>query len=316
MTLALAYYNDNEKYCVAWLTNLINAGHLPAGCVDGRNIEEITADDLEGYEQVHLFAGVGGWPRALELAGWTGPVWTASCPCQPFSTAGQQKGFDDKRHLWPYVRDLVAECRPPVIFGEQVASPLGREWVGGVRADLEELGYEVGAADLCAASAGAPHIRQRLFWVAHANMPSSRTRRPSGGQQQIHHKDGGTGGLAQPPEFDGRAGARRQDGAQADNGSGLGDTKRRRPQSGSERSSRTITEISSSRCSEGFWSDFDLIPCADGKARRVGPGTFPLAHGVPNRVGRLRAYGNAIIPQIAAEFVQAVREARHAQTNR
>ncbi len=43
----------------------------------------------------------------------------------------------------------------------------------------------------------------------------------------------------------------------------------------------------------------------DGKARRVEPGTFPLAHGVPARVGRLRAYGNAIVPQIAAEFIQA-----------
>ena len=58
-----------------------------------------------------------------------------------------------------------------------------------------------------------------------------------------------------------------------------------------------------------FWSAFDLIPCADGKARRVEPGTFPLAHGVSSRVGRLRAYGNAIVPQVAAEFVRAFMEA-------
>ena len=55
----------------------------------------------------------------------------------------------------------------------------------------------------------------------------------------------------------------------------------------------------------GFWSDFDLIPCADGKARRVESGTFPLAHGIPARVGKLRAYGNAIVPQVAAEFIAA-----------
>ena len=61
----------------------------------------------------------------------------------------------------------------------------------------------------------------------------------------------------------------------------------------------------------GFWSDFDLIPCADGKARRVEPGTFPLAHGAPARVGRLRAYGNAINAEVARAFVAAYMEMGH-----
>jgi DNA (cytosine-5)-methyltransferase 1 len=56
----------------------------------------------------------------------------------------------------------------------------------------------------------------------------------------------------------------------------------------------------------GFWDAFDLLPCLDGKARRVEPGTFPLAHGVPARVGKLRAYGNAICPQTAALWIRAV----------
>ncbi len=96
-------------------------------------------------------------------------VWTGSCPCQPFSCAGKQKGTQDERHLWPEFRRLITECHPPIIFGEQVASKLGREWLAGVRADLEALGYAVGAADLCAAGATAPHLRQRLYWVADAN---------------------------------------------------------------------------------------------------------------------------------------------------
>jgi DNA (cytosine-5)-methyltransferase 1 len=60
----------------------------------------------------------------------------------------------------------------------------------------------------------------------------------------------------------------------------------------------------------GFWSAYDLVPCRDGKARRVEPGSFPLAHGLPGRVGLLRGYGNAIVPEVAAEFIQAYLEAR------
>jgi len=57
------------------------------------------------------------------------------------------------------------------------------------------------------------------------------------------------------------------------------------------------------------WAEADWIECRDGKRRPVEPGTFPLAHGIPNRVGRLRAYGNAIVAQVAAEFIGAASEA-------
>ena len=59
-------------------------------------------------------------------------------------------------------------------------------------------------------------------------------------------------------------------------------------------------------------NDSELIPCADGRARRIPQsGIFPLADGVPGRVGRLRAYGNAICPQVAAVFIRAYRDVRH-----
>src|SRR5574343_215478 len=162
------FYNDFDKNSTAWLSELISAGQLEKGSVDGRSISEILPGDLDGFRQAHFFAGIGGWPLALRLAGWPDEweVWTGSCPCQPFSCAGKQKGVCDERHLWPEFLRLISECRPPVVFGEQVASRLGREWLAGVRADLEALGYAVGAADLCAAGVGAPHIRQRLFWGA------------------------------------------------------------------------------------------------------------------------------------------------------
>ncbi len=148
---------------------LMNAKLIPWGRVDELSIEEIAPKDLARFTQHHFFAGIGGWSYALELAGWPEdrPIWTGSCPCQPFSIAGKGKGISDERHLWPVWRRLIAEHRPPTIFGEQVASPLGREWLSGVRSDLEALGYEVGAADLCAASVGTLHVRPRLWWVAH-----------------------------------------------------------------------------------------------------------------------------------------------------
>ena len=158
-----AYYNEIDPFAAAWLRNLIAAGHITAGEVDERSIEEIAADDLEGFDRCHFFAGIAGWDLALQFAGWgDNPVWTGSCPCQPLSSAGQRKGHVDERHLWPAFHRLIAECRPPTVFGEQVASKDGREWLSAVRADMEHLGYACGGADMPAAGVGAPHIRQRL----------------------------------------------------------------------------------------------------------------------------------------------------------
>ena len=166
-----AFYNENDPYAAEWLRNLIDAGEIPPGVVDERSITEIQPGDLAGCCQVHLFAGIGGWPLALRIAGCPddAPVWTGSCPCQPFSVAGAGAGTSDARHLWPDFNRLVRECRPTAIFGEQVAQKAGRAWLAGVRADLEASGYAVGASDLPAACVGAPHIRQRLWWVAYAD---------------------------------------------------------------------------------------------------------------------------------------------------
>ena len=170
---ARAYYNEWEAYPAEWLRRLMQAGLIMKGVVNEQDIQKVRPSSLAGYERCHFFAGIGGWELALQLAGWPegSEVWTGSCPCQPFSLAGKRKGTQDVKHVWPVWRARIARYIPPVIFGEQVASPLGREWLAGVRADLEALGYEVGAADLCAASAGAPHIRQRLFWVADSELP-------------------------------------------------------------------------------------------------------------------------------------------------
>jgi len=164
-----AYYNEFDPKAAAWLRELIRCGHIAPGDVDERSIKDVKVDDLRGYIQHHFFAGIGGWSFALRRAGWADsrPVWTGSCPCQPFSAAGKRKGVEDDRHLWPEFRRLIADFDPAAVFGEQVASKDGRLWLSGVRTDLEAMGYGVGAADLCAAGVGAPHIRQRLWWAAY-----------------------------------------------------------------------------------------------------------------------------------------------------
>src|SRR5271166_6208473 len=181
-----AFYNDIDPFICGWLSNLMDLGAITPGKISNKSILELSPDEVVGYDRVHCFAGIAGWDLALDRANWgCRQVFTGSCPCQPLSSAGQRKGHTDERHLWPAFYRLIAERRPATVFGEQVASKDGREWLAGVRADLEELGYAVGAADLCAASAGSPHIRQRLFWIAHHSESWA-----------DHHTDAATGGMA------------------------------------------------------------------------------------------------------------------------
>ena len=158
------YFNEFEPFAAEWLGNL-----WPNATIDTRDIREVQPGDVARFRRCHFFGGIGGWEYALELAGWGDmAVWTVSCPCHPFIDAGARKAEADERHVWPELFRLITECQPAIVFGEQVASQLGREWLAGIRNDLETVGYEVGAADLCAASVGAPHKRQRLYWVAYA----------------------------------------------------------------------------------------------------------------------------------------------------
>lgn len=314
------YYNEIEPSAIAWLKELIKAGEIPDGHIDTRSIVDVRPEELSGFDQCHFFAGIAGWPLALRMAGYehVKGLWTGSCPCQPFSAAGKRKGTSDARHLWPEMRRLVEQCRPAIVLGEQVASKDGRTWCAGVRADMEALGYAFGAADLCAAGIGAPHIRQRLYWGGMGDAEGGRregkpvhTNRDSA----VRVAQADAGGMAEPecaPAEQGRAtdksaegaGARSagtpdESGRRGDIGGRLGDANNPGSQGHGDTGERT-RELSP-------WSPSTLIHCADGKTRRIcpEPGVFPLAHGVPGRVGLLRGYGNAIVPQLAAIFVES-----------
>jgi DNA (cytosine-5)-methyltransferase 1 len=312
-----AYYNEWDGFAADWLEELIKDGLIAPGDVDRRSITEVEPSDLEGYDQCHFFAGIGGWSYALRLAAWADrPVWTGSPPCQPFSAAGKQEGHTDPRHLWPAWFRLIRECRPPVVFGEQVAAAIGWGWLDLVSADLEGCGYAVGAAVLPAASVGAPHKRERLWFVADREQPGlegyagdepsrDKPRREPANEARPTAKGSPTDAVAD---------------AEGGNGK-VPIYERGQEQAGAE-----------SRRRGGVipWADLVWLPCRDGKARPTESTLQRVANGLPaelgylrhpdseeiaylsplvgdtaNRVGRLRGYGNAITAQVAAAFIEA-----------
>lgn len=253
MSHPLAYYNEIDPKAAAALRGLIVGGFIPDGDVDERSIADVRADDLTPYTQCHFFAGIGVWAYALRQAGWPNSqrVWTGSCPCQPFSNAGKQKGFADERHLWPIWRSLIQEGNPPIIFGEQVASKAAQVWLDLVSGDLEGKGYSFGAASLCGQAIANPQQRQRIYFVADS--------RSSGG-----------------PRLEPR------------------------------RNSRTPRQ--ERRCSEAnlraiFTTPFESRDC------RPQPLIRRVDDDLTNRVSLLHCYGNAIIADLATEFIVAAVEA-------
>lgn len=358
------YYNEFDPHAAAWLRNLMAAGLIPVGEVDERSIADVATDDLRGFDTCHFFAGIGGWSLALRLAGWPDdrPVWTGSCPCQPYSSAGKRLADADPRNLWPAFFRLIRECRPVVCFGEQVEGAIRHGWLDGVSADLEGEGYAVGSVVLGSHSVGSPHIRQRLFWVADAASNDefgARQRRSSdGGEQQPTGGYGTSSGVGDAPS-ERRGEARAGDGVAwkaglpsgsiATGGVGIANSTGWEPGRTSSEAARhggaaLATGSSGGVVYPGFqtgsseqwqqrsepdsrsrqpskvgdhWYRSVLIPCRDGKARRVEPGLECLVDGLPfrladgrtregaSRAAMLKGFGNAIVPQVAAEFVKA-----------
>jgi len=305
-----AWYNEIDPHAAQWLRNLIARNHIAPGDVDERDIRDVHPDDLRGYTQCHFFAGIGVWSLALRRAGWpdTRPVWTGSCPCQPFSPAGKGGGFDDERHLWPDWHHLIRERRPAELFGEQVAGKNGTAWFDLVSADMEADDYAIGAIIAPAAGFGAPQIRERQYWAA-CDQRSAVGQLDHGGgaglERYARNGDPATGWPSAPGHV-----------ATSGTAGPLGDAVGERFQW--RRSGETLSEPGQiirpeglrqaggdgePGAANGLWADADWLLCRDGKWRPVEPGTFPLAHGAASRVGRLRAYGNSLCLAQAEGFV-------------
>jgi len=166
--LPTALYCDIDSFANAWTRNLIAAGEIAPGVVDERSIRDLKPVDIGTYRQFHACNGIGVWSRALRDAGWADewPIWTGSLPCQPWSSAGRRGGESDERHLWPEWFRLIRACGPGIVVGEQVASKDGYRWLDLVAGDFGSIGYHFTATELSAAAVGAPHRRQRIYFVA------------------------------------------------------------------------------------------------------------------------------------------------------
>lgn len=372
------YLNEYHKTTAEWLRRLSATGRIPEAFVDDRSITEVLPQDIAGYGQAHFFAGIAGWCEALRLAGFpeTVNIWTGSPPCQPFSVAGKQKGKDDERHLAPVWLELIRQCRPTIIAGEQVAAAIAKGWIDDLQVHLEREGYAVGYAVLPACNVGAPHKRERLFFCAYrldisdadrhllANHDSQQRnrsgtqwsgRRPkptvvrsiiSVANSNDHRQQSGSGcgSCSESPAagYDvGRRSAACELAYQQRDGRERGLSRRPRKEwqaiNGSTGCGSTVdglantSSVHDNQCHHnaehrraleaeqdrvgggnndadplaGFWAGADWLGCRDGKFRPVEPGTQPLANGVSNRVVKLRGFGNAIVPQVAAEFLKA-----------
>ncbi|WP_435321800.1 DNA cytosine methyltransferase [Klebsiella sp. HN106] len=311
----VAYYNEIDPFAAEWLRNLIAGGHIAPGEVDERSIEDVTPDDLRGFTQCHFFTGIGVWSHSLRLAGWPDdkPIWTGSCPCQPFSAAGKGDGFADERHLWPHFFHLISECRPQHVFGEQVASGNANTWFDLVQADLEGVGYAFGLVPFTSAGIGAPHIRERAYWVAHAGSQYEST---AGDEARITTclRSGTINGLANSGgerlnrinpllqwEECGRVTESVLEASRDRNAGSVANTNGERSQRERENCHQDRWEGSDVRqaglrCGtgvistlevNGFWRDAGWLFCRDGKWRPVEPGTFPLVDGAASRLGRV-----------------------------
>ncbi|WP_272974821.1 MULTISPECIES: DNA cytosine methyltransferase [Gammaproteobacteria] len=275
-----AYYNEIDPFAAQWLRELIREGHIAPGDVDERSIEDVRPDELAGYTQCHFFAGIGVWSLALRRAGWPDdrPVWTGSCPCQPFSAAGKGNGFDDERHLWPSFQWLIQQRRPPKVLGEQVAAKRTDPWFDLVQADLEAMGYAFGCVPFPSAGVGAPHLRDRAFWVGDSECEGLEGFAGDGnGGQQPGRISSQQGGSAAP--------------AGSHGGLANSDSSRCAPRGEGRKALGYGPSAESDSCAgemggadpvptNGFWADADWLFCRDGKWRPVEPALKQMADGL------------------------------------
>ena len=236
---------------------------------------------------------------------------TGGFPCQPFSVAGKQRGKDDNRYLWPEMCRVIREARPAWIIGENVAGIVNLA-LDQVHTDLEAEGYEVESIIIPACAVDAPHRRDRVWIIANINGLRSQKQ---GAEQQA----GGAGQLLETQQSKPSAVADSKSvGLQGSRS--IWEAEGQAGLCGGERGNKELGDVANSisqrRCGgnpEGEYAE-DVGQSPGHPWHNPGgvatwlpePDVGRVAHGVPNRVAKLRGLGNAIVPQVAAEIIRNI----------
>ena len=274
-------------------------------------------------------------------------VITGGFPCQDLSLAGNQAGIEGERSgLWSECARLLGEVRPRYAIFENVPNLLNGgdgNWFKRVLWDISKVGYDAEWHCIRASDIGAPHRRERIWIICYKNnssMADTQSVQNNGlrfnenqGQAKTNRiQSGGSGsgtvGVGDTAHGGSQgSGATRvgqgveQSGSQfggaisdvgVDNAIGNGRNEGRFGDHGRNDGQQPDPVIEDGRAKQtnGAWSDVDWLLCRDGKWRPVEPNTFPLADGATARVGRLRAYGNAITAQVAQGLIESYMEVR------
>ena len=220
-------------------------------------------------------------------AGGRDTILTAGYPCQPFSQAGKRLGAEDDRHIWPHIREIVAQKRPAWCVFENVYGHVSMG-LDQVLSDLETDGYATRAFIVPACGVDAPHRRDRV-WIIGRNVGDTEGigrngwAETAGRTGQTHKQD-------EPrPEIRGEFGGSGED----------------------------VADTDSARCEEQWWgepaqSQYEAAKRGDWWLSE--PPVGRLAHGIPNRVDQLKGLGNAILPQIAMQIGIAIRQCEASAT--
>ena len=271
---------ENEPYCQAVLKH-----HWPEVPILG-DITDVRGSDLPTRPDVIC----GGFP------------------CQPFSQAGKQQAQDDARHLWPEMFRLIRECRPTWVVGENVAG-LIRLGLDEVLTDLESEGYSTRTFNIPACSVGAPHLRQRLWIVAHSDSESEPDGSFDGNARQRQLGFEFVADSECKRERGRRISRFRKDNSKNEEGLSVQSRRLGKTVADPDRDDRgrgRSTKSSGRKSRMEHWSGGECNRSEEWW--EVEPDVGRLVDGLPNRVPQLRALGNSIVPQIAQKIAQAIKE--------